>query len=582
MDRILAAINAFFRPLSPAQRVLFLVMTGGVLAASVWLFIWASRPDYALLFGGLNPAAASGIVEQLQNNGTAYEIRDNGAAIYVPKDKVYELRLHFAGEGVSTQGDAKGYELFDATTLGMTDFMQRVNLKRALEGELARTITGLEVVEFARVHLVMPERSPFIETSVQPSASVILNLKPGRRLTQSQIDGVSSLISGSVEGLPQNNVVILDQLGNKISENAGEGSDLGLSNTQMRVRQTAENYLTEKGQSMLDRMLGPGNAILKVSTEHDFQRLSRESDLIDPESRTIISEELRSESMDDQQNEGFPTDPELPIAIRQSVAQQQKKRATQGSQVRVRNYEVNQTREKFEKPVGEISKIYASVTLNQKKQVLKDVSGKDSIITTPYTAAELNNISSAVRTAIGLNTVRGDQISINQFSFEDTFTSTLLEEQRKLEEQLQINELIRWGIILAALMFAFYVLYRILRQNYPQAIPPLFFESKREIGAGGGDGMKALPRESRIPGYGEPDPESDAQRLLRDQFGEPSPAMSDIEKATDVYRRKLSPEAQRRLEMKSKMFEEIKSFAEVKPDEAANMIRSLMMQKPER
>jgi flagellar M-ring protein FliF len=576
MNRILAAITAFFRPLSPAQRLLFAVMAGGILVATVSLFVWASRPDYTLLFGNLSAKSASSIVEQLQNNTVPYELRDGGAAIYVPRDRVYELRLQFAGEGVSAQGgDYKGYELFDATTLGMTDFMQRVNLKRALEGELARTISSLNQVEFARVHLVMPERSPFIETTVQPSASVILNVKAGRRLTQQQIDGISSLISGSVEGLPQNNVVILDQHGNKISENNAAGSDIGLSNTQLKVRQTAENYLTEKGQSMLDRVVGPGNAILKVSTEHDFQRLSRESNLIDPESRIVISEEVRSESMADQKNEGFPQDQELPLAIRTQIQGQPKSTNSQNSQVRVRNYEVNQTHEKFEKPVGEISRIYASVTLNQKKQMLKDVSGKDSVVMIPYTAAELNNLSSLVRTAIGMNPVRGDQLTISQFAFEDTFTNQILDEQRRLEEQLQMNDLIRWGVIVAALTLAFYVLYRILRQNYPNAVPPLFFDTKPEVGSGAKGDQKALPREG---GYGE-GPET---QMLRDQYGEPSPGLTDIEKATDVYRRKLSPEAQRRLEMKSKMFDEIKGFAETKPDEAANMIRSLMMQKPER
>jgi flagellar M-ring protein FliF len=570
MDRILAAINAFFKPLSPAQRLLFVLMAGGILAATVALFVWAARPDYALLFGNMSPKSANTIVEQLQSSATPYELRDGGASIYVPREKVYELRLRFAGEGIGSSGsDYKGYELFDATTLGMTDFMQRVNLKRALEGELARTIASLDQVEFARVHLVMPERSPFIETTVQPSASVILNVKPGRRLTQTQIDGISSLVAGSVEGLAQNNVVILDQAGNKITENNAQGSELGLSNTQLKIRQTVENYLTEKGQSMLDRVVGPGNAILKVSTEHDFQRLSRESNLIDPESRTVISEEIRSENMEDQKNEGFPTDNELPLAIRTQVQGQPKSRNQQASQVRVRNYEVNQTREKFEKPVGEISRIYASITLNQKKQILKDISGKDSVVYVPYTAAELNNLSSLVRTAIGMNPVRGDQLTISQFAFEDTFTNQLLEEQRRLEQQLQMNDLIRWGVILAALTLAFYVLYRILRQNYPQAVPPLFFDTRPEVGASPESNVKSLPRDA------SGDEEGSGQG-----YGEGG--MSDIEKATDVYRRKLSPEAQRRLEMKSKMFDEIKGFAETKPDEAANMIRSLMMQKPER
>lgn len=565
MNTFINYIYRFFAPLSPAQKFLFGLLSAGIVLSMSFLTYWALSPDYNLLFGSLPPKAAQTIVDQLKTEGIPYQLRENGQSIYVPKDKVYNLRLQFSSQGV-TDSEIKGYELFDATTLGMTDFMQKVNLKRALEGELSRTITNLEQVEYGRVHLVLPERSPFVETSIDPSASVIVTLKRGKRLDGSQIEGISSLVAGSVEGLSTNNVVILDENGNKISQNEEMNSDIALSSAQMKIRQAAEGYLQSKAQSMLDRIVGPGNSILRVSTQHDFEKIKRQSDLIDPDSRIIISEEMRSENLQDERYFQKKDDPNTPQALRNSDPGMQANNR-QGSQIRIRNYEVNTTKEQYEKPVGEITKISASILLNQKKQTVVDQDGVESVQALPWTQAELNEVTNLVRTALGINEVRGDEISVTQFTFEETFDSTYLDEQRQYEEQMKYTELIRWVIIIAALTFAFYVLYRILRQNYPEAIPPLFFDSKPEISGKGqtDDAQKTISA-------GDNDLPITEQDTLVNLPG-------DIEKATDVYRRKLSPEAQRRLEMKSKMFEEIKNFAEYKPDEAANMIRSLMMQK---
>lgn len=577
MNQLLTFLYRFFAPLTPAQRFLFGLLSFGVLAAVITLFVWASQPDYTMLFGTLSPSSAQAIVDELQNDGIPYELRDNGQTVLVPRDQVYNLRLRFASEGMA-ETEFRGYELFDASTLGMTDFMQRVNLKRALEGELSRTISSLEQVEFARVHLVLPERTPFVETTVEPTASVILNLNRGRRIQASQIDGIAALVAGSVEGLSRDNVIVLDQNGEKISQNEASDSDIALSSAQMKIRQAAEAYLQEKAQSMLERIVGGGNAIVRVTTDHDFEKLSRESELIDPESRTVISEETRTESFSDVRRDpnAGGGDANLPPALRGSTEPTAANQ--QSNQVKIRNYEVNQTREKYEKPVGEITKIMASVMINQKRETFTDMAGNDSVVVRPWTAAEITNITNNVRSTLGIDELRGDQLVITQFAFDvDESEEVFFREQLELEEQLRYTELLRWVIIVGALTFAFYVLYRILRQNYPEAIPPLFFQQRPEVTGGPPKDQKQLAadREAELERQMEEDARLRPGGL---QPGEQYPG--DIERATDVYRRKLSPEAQRRLEMKSKMFEEIKNFAEYKPEEAANMIRSLMMQKP--
>ena len=241
--------------MNSAQKVMFGLLLSLVIIISEPYF-WAQQDEQVLLFGNLNLDNANSIVQKLDEKNIDYKISDGGNAIYVPSDKVHSLRLELASYGGGNT-ENKGYELFDTQSLGMTDFMQQVNQKRALEGELSRSINSLTQVRNSRVHLVLQERSPFEESSVEASASVILTLEPGNRLSSNQTSGIASLISGSVEGLSPNSVVILDQLGNRLSDDTDQdaGGDMG-----RYICKSSKNeaYLTDKGQSMLDRVLGAG------------------------------------------------------------------------------------------------------------------------------------------------------------------------------------------------------------------------------------------------------------------------------------------------------------------------------------
>ena len=558
MSQFSDSLSNFFKPLSIAQRVLFGVISLIIVVGVVGIFMWSTRPDYSLLFGNLAPQSAQVIVEELQKKSVPYSLADGGSAIMVPRDRVYELRLEFAQQG-ARGSDYRGYELFDNNTLGMTDFMQRVNLKRALEGELARTIGAMDQVEFARVHLVLPERSPFTESSIQATASVILNMKSSSRLTSSQIEGISALVSGSVEDLNIANVTVLDQRGNKISNNDSIDSDFGLSSAQLKVKQQAESYLSTKGQTMLDRVLGSGNSIIRVSTDHDFEKLTRDSELIDPESRIVISEETRSQESSDIKKDPLPLDSNAPPELRSVTIDKASNSAN--STVRVRNYEVNTTREKYEKPIGTITRMTVSVLLNHKSDKYKAVDGRDSIVYFPYTQAELRDISGVIRNALGINATRGDDINITQIRFEDQLNQDLQEQTFLLNEQIMINEWIKWGFMLVGLLVALSILYAIVRKVNPNT-PPLFFDLKPEVTEGEGGERKSLPKNKK--GEDEDETDEDDVDFVNLEGG-------------DVYQRKLSPEAQRRLKMKSKMFDEIKNFAEFKPDEAANLVRSFMV-----
>ena len=275
---------------------------GGIVVGTVALLVatayWSSRPDYALLFGDLEPSDANRVVQTLREDGTPYELKDQGTAVYVPQASVHELRLRFSAQGMVQNGQT-GYELFDQGTLGMTDFMQKLNSKRALEGELAQTISQMGQVQSARVHLVKPDRDPFQEgDGEQASASVVLGLE-GSALSQSQVQGVTQLVSGAVEELGPGRVTVLDGNGNMLSDPKAGDDNIQLTSTQLDMQRSVEEELVERGQSMLKRVLGSGNAVVRVSAELDFDRTVTTRNEIDPESATVISEERTRQNSED-------------------------------------------------------------------------------------------------------------------------------------------------------------------------------------------------------------------------------------------------------------------------------------------
>ncbi|HMB97226.1 MAG TPA: flagellar basal-body MS-ring/collar protein FliF [Balneolaceae bacterium] len=536
MARYIAAFKNFFSPLSGAQKALFGLFSLGIILIMGLMFYWALQPSYAMLFGSLSPDSANEIVEELRSQGVPYELRDNGKTIAVPRSQVYDLRLQFAAQGV-TGSEYKGYELFDENSLGMTDFMQRLNQKRALEGELARTINNLDQVDGSRIHIVLPERSPFQETTVQPSASVILNLNRGRKLAKDQIEGIGSLIAGSVEGLTIDNVVILDHLGNRISENVLVSSEVSASSAQIRVRQDMETYLTNKGQSMLDRVLGPGNSILRISTEHNFDKVLREMDLIDPESRTIISEERRTTRNTDESRETIRANEEVEPFVRNNREDE--------STVQVRNYEVNKTREQQEKGVGEITRISASILLDHKQVV--GTGETNEISYEPYSDAEINEIQRVMSSAIGIDPARGDEVVVTQLRFQDPFaddTGT----GGWLMQNLPISDIVRY-LFLSVVMIVIAVMVFRMTKNFSVELDPLI--------AGSDKPEKSLK-------------EGDKGKYLEGETAE---------EEDDIYGKKLSDEARRKLKRATQRTEEINSFVDESAAEAAALLRTMINQR---
>ena len=410
-------LQDFFGVMNSAQKVMFGLLLSLVIIISGAIFFWAQQDEQVLLFGNLNLDNANSIVQKLDEKNIDYKISDGGNAIYVPSDKVHSLRLELASYGGGNT-ENKGYELFDTQSLGMTDFMQQVNQKRALEGELSRSINSLTQVRNSRVHLVLQERSPFEESSVEASASVILTLEPGNRLSSNQTSGIASLISGSVEGLSPNSGVILDQLGNRLSDDTDQDAGGDMGSVHMQIKQKTEAYLTDKGQSMLDRVLGAGNSIVRVSVEHDFEKVMKEIDTIDPDSRTVISETNSDQTTTDEDREQINATDYTPVEYMDEaliIGSNTVESSTQS-----RNYELNRTKEYIEETQGEITYISASILLNTPLTPTVNDDGETIFETDEYDDVRLNEFRDFIAKAIGIEGNEDelvDKIAISQIEF---------------------------------------------------------------------------------------------------------------------------------------------------------------------
>lgn len=509
---------------------------GGIAIGTIALLIgtayWSSQPDYTLLFGNLKPSDANRVVESLREDGVSYELKDRGTSIYVPRSSVHELRLQFSSEGVIQDGQT-GYELFDQGTLGMTDFMQKLNSKRALEGELAQTISNMGQVQEARVHLVKPERDPFRDAEeTKASASVVVGLG-GASLSQSQVQGITELVSGAVEELGAAQVTVLDADGNMLSEPQAGDEDLQLTSTQLDMRRSVEKQLVEQGQSMLEKVLGSGNAVVRVSAELDFNRRVTERNTIDPESATVISEEQTRQESGDSAESG------------------------QSSTSTVRNYNVSRTTERSEESVGDVSRLTVSVMVNHEQAGTEE----GEPVYEPRTEEELDQIESIVKNAVGFDASRGDSFTIQQARF-DGGSTRMGQGTRDQGGGTAPRMYLRYGLLLLGIGIAAWIV-RSIAQRLMERRP---------------EGTRPLPEKQRQQRQLD---QSESPSQLADGTSSETPQEADEEKdlvlEDDMYTSKLSEEAKARIEARSDMFEEIQDQVESHPEQTAELIRAWLV-----
>jgi flagellar M-ring protein FliF len=287
-------ISAIWKNVSIVQKALLISIALAVVLVGGLFAYWAQMPDMKVLYSGLDPEEASKITDKITERGIVYKLNSSGTTIYVPKQHVTQLRLDMAKEGLPDSGQ-KGYGIFDDEKVGISPFVQNVNLKRALQEELAKSIQMIDGVTHVRIHIVSPENTFFSSQKSQTSASIVLRLKPGYILSQSNVAAISHIVTGSVEGLKAENVTIVDSQGHLLSIQSDDQM-AGGAGTVADYRERVEHNLAAKVQDLLTTVLGPGRAMVKISAEVDMSSSNVAKEVYDEGKRVATKEEITNES----------------------------------------------------------------------------------------------------------------------------------------------------------------------------------------------------------------------------------------------------------------------------------------------
>ncbi len=429
----------------------------GVTLVSIALFaaiiMQSQVADYSLLFANLPSRDASSVVEWLKERKIPYRLADGGKDILIPADKVYEARIDLAGSGLSEGG--VGFEIFDKQSFGMTDFAQKVNYRRALQGELMRTITSLGPVEGARIHLALPEKRLFREQQQQATASVIVKLMSGRSLKESQLQGIVHLVAGSVEGLEAENVTVVDSSGKVLSKSRADEISGPMTPGMLEYQHGMERRLETRAQSMLDRALGAGNSLVRVNAEVDFDQRERVEEAIDPNGAVVVSEHVSSEKGSTELAGGVPgvvSNLQSDGSSFGTVASTPSSRTEE-----VINYEMSKVVSKTVQSVGTIKALSVSVLVADKLTPGAEGAEPAPI---PRNTEELKEIEKMVRTALGINDTRGDLISVVSMPFESGFDPEPLPTPSVIDKIYPFMPLIKYGLLSVAALMAYLLFLR--------------------------------------------------------------------------------------------------------------------------
>ncbi len=453
----------FFRALDTTRKLGLIAATGILVAAMMSMIIWSSKTDYKVLYTDLSKDDSATISRMLEEGKISYQVKDDGKTLMVPEDMVEIWRLEIAKKGVNFTSTV-GYEVFDKQAFGTTSFVQKINKQRALEGELVKTIMHIKGITRARVHLSIPESSPFVSERKPPSASVVLDVERGLTMTPEEIKGIQSLVSSSVDGMRLHNVVVIDSRGKKLSENAGDQMSSETA-SMMALENKLNAKYEEKVQEILSRVIGEGKVIAKVSVKLDYTEKIETQTTYDSEN-TAVHSEVRNE----QKMVGVRPSPQGIPGARSNLPGENPQpgipetRNDVDKSLVTRNYNVPMTVTKSKKPSADIQNISVAVMVDGKKvRVLGEngapVLNEDGIAETKYQAwneEELQNFQQIVSSALGINNNRGDKVVIKNMEFakEDLSEMEALMRARENRELVKnITKYLTIGVILTLFIF---------------------------------------------------------------------------------------------------------------------------------
>ena len=480
MKTFLQQLRSLWGQLGINQRVTLGVAALAVVGGMVALVAWSGRPQMQLLYGRLGEKELGEVAAVLQEQGVRYEL-GNGS-VYVPSEQVHKLRMQLAQKGVPA-GEGVGFEVFDRANFGISDFVQRTNYVRALQGELSRTISQLQGVRSARVLIVVPEnRLLFSDVKAKPTASEFVE----GQVSAGAVNSIRFLVANAVEGLRSDDVAVVDNRGNALTDGLKEDSQLGAATSQMKLRKTTEDYLSGKAETMLSKVLGPGNAVVRVSADIDSESTTRTEERYDPDGQVIRNETSTDDTTvtNETENSGAA---ETGAAGNTPgfrgegpAAQKLLKNSEQSKKNKTNTYEINRITINSVKGPGSIARVTAAVFVASKAQ--------------PRTPVELDGLRRMVANSIG---IKGDDkelakvVTLEEVSFEAP-----VEPKAGVADMVFAHpDLLKNGIAVGIALVLFVVFLRMLKRTTPDEIPIELLEAQRGLNPDGSSGPAAVTAE---------------------------------------------------------------------------------------
>jgi flagellar M-ring protein FliF len=502
LSKLGAQLRDIWMQLGNAQRLSVISATFVLLVGLGTLAFWSSRADYSLLYGRLSDSEAAKVIAALDDAKVPYKVGAGGSSIMVPAEKVHLMRMQLAGRGIP-RGDGVGFEIFDKPNFGISDFVQRANYVRAVQGELGRTIGQLDEVESARVMVVLPENRLLLDKDKYATASVFVRVRGNAQLQPQSINSIRFLVANSVEGLKPNHVTVIDNLGNVLSENSDNDSLSGLTSNQLGARRNLEQYLAKKGQDMLEKVLGPGAAIVRVSAEINYDTITKSEEKFDPEGQV-----LRTQTKTDDTTDATTANSSAPAGISANTSTDTNTtpsattplNSTKNKKaVTTVQYEIGKLTSSTMQSAGGIKRLSASVTVAAQ---VEGVGAERKVVS--RSPEELEKLRRLVGSAVGIQTgpdnPRGDVITLEELPFNDQLATSVAHEF----DQQQKHEL-WWGIARGAIypglaLIALLVLLRIFKRTPVQEIQlgvPVgrLMAAQKSNGNGHGAGMESWSSE---------------------------------------------------------------------------------------
>jgi flagellar M-ring protein FliF len=423
----LARIKTVLSTITLGQKVVIGLLALGLVLGGFFFFRWVTAPTYAPLFSNLASSDASAIVDELNSEGVSYQLSDGGATILVPQTQVSSLRLTMSGKGLPASQDT-GYSLLDQQGITTSQFQQQVTYQRAVEGELAKTLEAIHGVNAAVVHIAMPKDTVFTDDQGKPTASVLLDLSPGTKLAGEQIQAVTNLVSSSIEGMSPTDVTVADSSGEVLSA-AGTGLTAAAGDTRSQLETDTENRLQQKAQAILDSIVGPGNATASVRADLNLDQSNQTSETYAyPTNTPPVSQSSSSETYT---GTGTAVGGVLGNTSN-GTAGSGGGNSTYKKHDSTTNNSVDKTTTTTQIAPGSIKRLTVSVVMNGR------VAGN----------INQSQIQSLVGNAVGLDTTRGDAITVASMPFDTSAAKQAAAElaaAKKAEQQAQLFSLVKTG-----------------------------------------------------------------------------------------------------------------------------------------